>query len=211
MSNFKETFIWMSYRYAIGRKTIAATSHAYDIARNMDWVSKDRWEFTGMDILREINGRIKWYKNIHLESYGDPKTDIFSIIFEWFLNNPQDDNIEYFVSHEWHIDTTHGIITNIKERDADKIPGRQDGIYYESNIFSEYNDYKGWIKLANMFLENYKYVTYEYDGKVQTVKCIEWYDLDYSGKISKKYTASNEAMSGWYIAPDYIKSVSDRP
>ena len=32
MSDFKETCIWMSYRYAIGRKAIASVMHAEDIA-----------------------------------------------------------------------------------------------------------------------------------------------------------------------------------
>ena len=35
MSDFKETCIWMSYRYAIGRKAIASVMHAEDIAKHM--------------------------------------------------------------------------------------------------------------------------------------------------------------------------------
>lgn len=40
MSDFKETCIWMSCRYAIGRKAIASVMHAHaeDIARHMEWV-----------------------------------------------------------------------------------------------------------------------------------------------------------------------------
>ena len=38
MSDFKETCIWMSYRYAIGRKTIASLMHAEDIAKHMEGV-----------------------------------------------------------------------------------------------------------------------------------------------------------------------------
>lgn len=38
MSDFKEPCIWMSYRYAIGRKAIASVMHAEDIARHMEWV-----------------------------------------------------------------------------------------------------------------------------------------------------------------------------
>ena len=38
MSDFKETCIWMSYRYAIGRKAIASVMHAEDIAKHMGWV-----------------------------------------------------------------------------------------------------------------------------------------------------------------------------
>ena len=85
MSDFKETCIWMSYRYAIGRKAIASVMHAEDIAKHMGWVPMDRWAFTGMDILREVNDRIGWYKNIHIESYGDPTIDIFSVIFQFIL------------------------------------------------------------------------------------------------------------------------------
>ena len=49
MSDFKETCIWMSYRYAIGRKSIASLMHAEDIAKHMEWVPIDRWAFTGME------------------------------------------------------------------------------------------------------------------------------------------------------------------
>lgn len=81
MSDFKETCIWMSCRYAIGRKAIASVMHAEDIARHMEWVPMDRWAFTGMDILREVNDRIRWYKNIHIESYGTPLSMSLALFF----------------------------------------------------------------------------------------------------------------------------------
>jgi hypothetical protein len=58
MSDFKETCIWMSYRYAIGRKSIASVSHARDIANHLDWIPDDRKEFTGKDMMREINDKL---------------------------------------------------------------------------------------------------------------------------------------------------------
>lgn len=220
MSDFKETCIWMSYRYAIGRSSIASNMHALDIARNMDWVPKNRWEFTGKDILREINGRIKWYKNIHDNAYGDPTTDIFSIIFDWFIDNPQEDNVEYFVSHDWYVNTVRGVIDNIEERKPEDIPEKLNGLYYTGNLFADYSDFKNWIRLAKLFLNDVKYITYKskirkginspLEEVIETHTCISWHDLSNDYKVSKKYSLYNEVMSGWYIAPEYILSVQDK-
>ena len=144
MSDFKETCIWMSYRYAIGRKAIASVMHAVDIAKHMEWVPMDRWAFTGMDILREVNDRIGWYKNIHFESYGDPTIDVFSVIFQWFTDNSQEDEIEYFVKHEWYVDVVNGTVVRVEER-MQGIPEKTDyGSYLFEDIFGDYSDYKNW-------------------------------------------------------------------
>ena len=53
---YMEDLIWMSYRYCIGRKTIAAHSHAGNIARySFDHISDGRKRFMAKDIREEIN------------------------------------------------------------------------------------------------------------------------------------------------------------
>ena len=82
--DFKETCLWMSYRYAIGRKSIAAVSHAADIAKHLDWIPDDRWEFTAEDILREVNQSIGWTDNLTIMGLdGYRKTDVFSVLFSF--------------------------------------------------------------------------------------------------------------------------------
>ena len=210
MSDFKETCIWMSYRYAIGRKSIASVMHAEDIAKHMEWVPMDRWAFTGMDILREVNDRVRWYKNIHIESYGDPTIDVFSVIFQWFEDNPQKDEIEYFVKHEWYVDVVNGTVVRVEERTQD-IPEKTDyGSYLFEDIFHDYSDYKNWIKLANMFLQKHRMVTTEFNGKVETQNMYEWWDVRVrmgGVTLAKRYSTEDGYMRGWYTDPEYIKAI----
>jgi hypothetical protein len=86
-----DDFIWMSYRYCIGRKTIAASCHAGTIAElifnNPKLLSKDRIEQMVTDIRNEIQDTIKWNKFIKFEneySYSacmyDSTWDVYSAI-----------------------------------------------------------------------------------------------------------------------------------
>jgi hypothetical protein len=184
--------------------------HAEDIAKHMEWVPMDRWAFTGMDILREVNDRIGWYKNIHVESYGDPTIDVFSVIFQWFTDNPQEDEIEYFVKHEWYVDVVNGTVVRVEER-MQGIPEKTDyGSYLFEDIFGDYSDYKNWIKLANMFLQKHRMVTTEFNGKVETQKMYEWWDVRVRmGGVTfeKIYSTEDGYMRGRSINQEYIKSV----
>ena len=200
----------MSYRYAIGRKSIASVIHAEDIAKHMEWVPKNRWEFTGIDILREVNDRIKWYNNIHIESYGDPIIDVFSVIFQWFVDNPKKDAVEYFVKHEWYVDLVKVKIVRVEKRMKD-IPEKTDfGSFLFDNIFNDYLNYKNWIKLAYLFLQKHRMVTTEFNGKVETQKMYEWWDVRVrmsDATLDKRYSTEDGYMQGWYTYQEYIKSV----
>lgn len=62
MSDFMEDCIWMSYRYCIGRHSIAAVHHAEDIVsflKDAD-LNDDRRKFYADDIRREIADRLSW-------------------------------------------------------------------------------------------------------------------------------------------------------
>ena len=55
--------MWMSYRYCIGRKTIAASMRAHDIKIHCyHKISKERSIFTAFDINREIEDRLRYGK-----------------------------------------------------------------------------------------------------------------------------------------------------
>lgn len=55
LSDYEEDSMWMSYRYCIGRHTIASHMHASDIWKNCrNRMSKEREIFTAYDINREI-------------------------------------------------------------------------------------------------------------------------------------------------------------
>ena len=63
LSDYEEDCMWMSYRYCIGRHTIAAHMHATDIWKNCKGrMSKERQLFTAFDINREIESSMTFIK-----------------------------------------------------------------------------------------------------------------------------------------------------
>ena len=63
LSDYEQDCMWMSYRYCIGRHTIASHMHAGSIWRNCkDRMSKERQLFTAFDINREIENSLVFMK-----------------------------------------------------------------------------------------------------------------------------------------------------
>lgn len=76
INDFIDDCVWMSYRYCIGRHTIAAHSHAVDIANNIyDPAEKDRLAFYAKDINQEI------YNILHINNFLD---------FDYIYNIPKE-------------------------------------------------------------------------------------------------------------------------
>lgn len=207
MSDFKETCIWMSYRYAIGRKTIAAVTHARDIAMHLDWIPENRREFTAEDILRTINGQTNWlFKNIKVIGV-EARYDVFSIIFEWFYNNPQEDMEKYFMEHIWYVDLKTGEVYKIESR-TDAPQRTAYGNYTDSTIFNEYHDYLPWIKLVKFI----KGATHEVtlNSTKEIISATRWIDIVHVGEnkeIKIKYSKATEYPE-WYISPEYITKIN---
>ena len=56
LSQYEEDCVWMSYRYCIGRHTIASQCHAGNIAWNAyGRLTPERMQFMSEDINNEIN------------------------------------------------------------------------------------------------------------------------------------------------------------
>ena len=210
MSDFKETCYWMSYRYAIGRKSITSVMHAKDLAQHMDWVPENRWEFTGRDILKEINDRIGWYKNVHIGSYGGHNYDVFSVVFQWFDNNPTEDVVKYFVEHDWYLDLEYGVVSDVQYRKEIPEPTEY-GSYLFDNLFNDYSDYKDWVRLANLFRKKTKTVTIKTESGLAVEKeCVEWWDCRTRlGEVTlnKRYSDPSSVMDGWFYGDEHIIDV----
>ena len=64
LTDYEEDCMWMSYRYCIGRHTIASSMHAYDIWKNCKGrMSEERQLFTAYDINREIEHKLAFGYN----------------------------------------------------------------------------------------------------------------------------------------------------
>lgn len=204
---YYESLIWMSYRYCIGRKTIAAHSHAGDIASNSyGHLSEERERFMAHDIRREINNVLNFSRHASVHDYRDhiPQDAMTTILYrikEKYGDNPP----------EW-VFTCLRFDVDGKDVSIDKYDGEKEKYY---NLRNEYDDLIPWIKLANLMDRScHRTVVVEYDGKTEEYECIpfpfimqdengyhvneRWCDID-------SYRSNPVICSS--INPEYIKEI----
>lgn len=181
--SFFEDLIWMSYRYCIGRHTIAAAMHADNIVKVIDELSENRKQFMSKDIRREINSKVNWKKNVTIKGYND-LYDAYSLVLEYLMNHADiKDDTEY----HWYINVDTGSVEIEKEeKEKDK--------YYES-FLHDYHDICPWCKLASYLdKKNYKNITINYNGEEQNLICFT-YMYAFQDKIEKHYVTPEEYKS----------------
>lgn len=102
LTDYEEDCMWMSYRYCIGRHTIASHMHAGSIWRNcQNRMSQERQLFTAFDINREIEnsiGFMKPYFHFPLTSLNriyTPAVDIVCQFMEDYNIQSEADFVKY--------------------------------------------------------------------------------------------------------------------
>lgn len=203
MKDFKEDCIWMSYRYCIGRQTIAAHQHAMDIVKyGLDWISEDRKEFTAKDIRWMINDKVRLNSHIKVDGY-EHNYDVISCIFKYLYDRKIENPEQYYLTHHWVVSVVTGLVCvtgeyTTKISDFDRI----------MSIFSMLNDYDPWIKLANL-LDESKHIDVKvnYKGEESIVKSFVHY-MNYPDGIEKFYIGVDDYKENpyrlSYVAPEYI-------
>lgn len=189
-----EDFIWMSYRYCIGRHTGAAASHANTIAKvltaNPSILSKEMQESMVNGIRCEINNVLNFKSYIQFDGFHQEK-DWFTplMMFSNTQENPK--------SKKYFIDCNTGEIDCI---DTSKV------IESWEAFDSDYEDLIPWVKLSNMFdTKCWKRVFVEYNGKKENYECYPW-PAKINGKYEVVYSKIGE-MTGWNINPDFIVKI----
>lgn len=200
-----EDFIWMSYRYCIGRHTIAAAMHADTIAsliqNNPDILSSDRKSFMVKDIRNEIAGVLNWKKCLQLEGNHDNK-DVFSILMYELNKYPEKKKKVFYVDVETDV---------IYRVDSDTT------LYEFETPDSDYTDLIPWVKLANWLDEScHRVITVEFDGKKQEIECYPYpkQDRNADGTVTYKEvwcSIDNPSISTTrYMAEEYITEIKSR-
>ena len=198
MDSFKETCIWMSYRYAIGRRSIASVTHAYDIIKHgYDWISENRKEFTASDIRSEINNRFSWHDNVAKEGYDD-HFDVISCIAKYMYNQNVVDPEIYFNTHYWIVNVNNGLVF------ADELIREHTHVYFQT----EFHDYQPWILLANVLDQKRKVLLdVTYKSKRTSYECFMHYIVSSDG-VEKRYVPIKDFLQQpyptKYINPEYI-------
>lgn len=104
LTDYEEDCMWMSYRYCIGRHTIASHMHANDIWENCKGrMSKERSIFTAYDINREIEQSLQFgcgpafiFPITSLNRIYTSALDIFCQFVEDFDIQKKEDLLKYY-------------------------------------------------------------------------------------------------------------------
>lgn len=115
LSDYEEDCMWMSYRYCIGRHTIASHMHANEIWKNCKGrMSKERQLFTAFDINREIESSLMFMKPYFhfpltsLNKIYTPAVDIICQFIEDYNIKSETDFIKYRDIHVILTDNERG-------------------------------------------------------------------------------------------------------
>jgi hypothetical protein len=190
-----EDFIWMSYRYCIGRHTIAAAYHA-DVIRslimdNPDCLSEDRKAFMAMDIRRQINDLVCWRNNVTVD--GPRDADLYSLILYKGSENPNE-KVKFYVDEFYNTVTTSPC-------EGDKyVPHDKD-----------FEDIIRWIKLANILDKStHKIITTNFNGEIKDVECYPYpYKVDNGVYVTKWTSPEKTLINDSYLAEEYIVEFKD--
>ena len=187
-----EDFIWMSYRYCIGRKTIAAAMHADTIrnliANNPNILSEERKEFCVKDIRDNINTVLKFKQNIKI--FGFENYDVYSELLYEISKQEKPNEMKYNINT-----STHEIFVE-----------KSDVKVYDYEDY-DYIDLIPWVKLAN-FLDKkmHKKIIVEYNGKTEEIIA---YPYPYKLDNFKYVQAWNDINNTFKINPKHIKEIQD--
>ena len=206
MTELEKSMVWMSYRYCIGRKTIAACSHAADIARySFNDISMDRRVFMANDIRGEINNVLKWRNNITYRGcHLDGSIDVLSSIIYRLLDKYGEELPSTDIWEKYKFEV-HGDEVVIFEN--------TESVSHTESIPFMFQDLLPWIKLANALDHTkHKVVSTVYDGVKKDFTCFSYPYMDYSGKvIGKKWvdleSYLNNPSIDRYIDEQYITEI----
>ena len=192
-----EDFIWMSYRYCIGRKTIAAAHHAETIHRvimsNPDMMSDNKRGFNAQDIRREITHEIAFRSNVYVDGCGD--FDAFTLLLIEGSKYKDRKDIQFILN-------SYTNELSIKEN--------SDSQYTAFDY--EYIDLIPWVRLANYLdstthrkitvhfnNEDKEFICYQYpmkqeDGTYKLVWCELNDDVTITRWLEEKYITNIQTL-----------------
>ena len=200
-----EDFIWMSYRYCIGRKTIAASAHAGTIAdiifKNPDLLSKDRREMMAVDIRQNILDVIRWNKRIRIRNhYGSADWDFYALLLEGMNECPYPKEAIFCIDMETRT-LTWEKAGNITTECSD----RPDDMYHDLIV---------WMKLANALDEScHRDIIVNFNGEEKTIRCFPytvWTQGEYKRVwASMEKDANSNITQQGYVIPELITNIDN--
>ena len=187
LTQYEEDCVFMSYRYCIGRHTIASHCHAEDIARNAyGRMTPERTQFISDDINNEIHSQLHYGNFVDMGWYGNiPKTHFKPLdVLYSILNKESINSLEKFrqiksIAIDWNREKNDFdySIYYFNENDKNKDLGRS---------LWDITDLEVWQQLANLFdLNGHKLAKVKVDCEEKIVCYYEcWHATNNQGVIT---------------------------
>lgn len=205
LSRYEEDCVFMSYRYCIGRHSIATHMHATDIALNAyGRMTPERTQFMSEDINNEIHTNLHFGNLVDMGWYGNiPKTHfkpldvLYSILDKESIDTAEKMREIKSIRIEWNREkqdfdySIYYFNENDKDRDL-------------SRSLWDITDLEVWQQLANLFdLNSHKFCKLS-DGTIcEYYEC--WHMNTNQGVFTyKKRKHSVGSPFNWSINEDYI-------
>ena len=155
----------MSYRYAIGRHTIAAHQHALNIAKyEFDNFNKEQRKHLVIDIRQCIADNLKFSEyNLSIDySIIPEERKPLEFLLQYFIDNPN-----------WQITGDYKGLTVLKDNNGNIIYEKKNSTTYNTSPLSIMilEDLLVWMDLASYFDEdNYKVCKVEHNGNIEEIR-----------------------------------------
>lgn len=209
LKDYEEDGIWMSYRYCIGRHTIASHMRAGDILKHYYKrlkLTPERCKFMSKDINKSIEDCLRWGQlNVYM-SYS-----------QYDNINPLDETLNAISDEDGVIDgenIKHISKINIEFFDGKVLSRISNDV--DKTLFYPLNDLKDLIVWSNcakiLDIDSHKVCKVSYQGKDEYIEYVEMTSIDNiddgNYKVIKrkvpvdKYVANSAIYS--YINEDYI-------
>lgn len=185
---FSEDYLFMSWRYCIGRHTIASHCHASTIAQDAyGKLSKERSQFNSEDINREIYDCLHvkdfidfgWYGNIP-KTHFKPLDVVYSIFDMENIDSEEEVRRIKSIAIDWNRENNSFdySIYYFNKDDKNKDYGRSMNDIYDLEV---------WQKLANLFdIDGHKYCRLIDDTICEYYECWHWgYGVDRKWSFKK--------------------------
>ncbi len=210
--SYHEDLVWMSYRYAIGRHTIAAHQHALNIAKYEYYtLTHDQKQHFAIDIRQCIEDNLRFSEyNFSIDySIIQEERKPLEFLLQYFIDNPN-----------WQITGDYKGLTVLKDNNGN--------IIYEKKKTNTYNtsplsimileDLLVWMDLASYFDEdNYKVCKVEHNGNIEEITYFDSYiyyqskdnNLPYWKKVKKPVKEYIKYLGSDCYIPDDLKIIED--
>ena len=208
LTRYEEDCVFMSYRYCIGRHTIASHCHAEDIAKNAyGRMTSERTQFMSEDINNEIHSQLHYGNFVDMGWYGNiPKTHFKPLdVLYSILNKESINSLEKFrqiksIAIDWNREKNDFdySIYYFNENDKNKDLGRS---------LWDITDLEVWQQLANLFdLNGHKLAKVKVDCEEKIVCYYEcWHATNNQGVITyEKRKHAIDSPFNWSINEECI-------